>query len=606
MRRVSQTSLASSAYPSMSGNRYEHALGAMHLTREAWSRAWLNADSSVRDKFQDEIYRALVRDAARSDECTKRWVDGRSHFDDDFEHQVGIAVGAVALLHGVGQTPFSHALEDFFERHLGDVVLEGDGAAIEDWEGFRSRIGQCYFHEVAGLRLLAQIPSTHHADVPWALVQAIAQDFGTGTWSACLHGLISGDVDTDRLDYLLRDAARSGSEFGAFDHARLIHSLELHHRDDDCGWQIGFGLRARSAIESFLTQRLQYNRWIAFHPNVVAVNGFLEDALEQLVELARSATVDARTRELFRRLTPNLNYIAPTSASTRTILSRHGATKAELAKLSTEAQLDDLSVALQAEVDDSTVVEWMKGAASVSRALLHDDNLAGGVRRQLVRYLALYEAVLHNADNWVPAWKTEEAYEDVATRLAGPTVKALRSVMSGIVTRSGAQTRGGDMSLATSAQKLQQVITAFDRDPLIGINRLAHLLMDGETKAASYSAARALSSRLTAVTGSTMESAEGFWKVAYAQIRPSRANDLAVPVFDGNRPFKIADSSPLVQSLAAVEQKRVQLFAYYVTPHNDHLRGVDLATFASVLRDQFVERFPSVVESVLSSNILAA
>jgi HD superfamily phosphohydrolase len=606
MRRISQTSLALSTYPSMSGNRFEHALGAMHLTREAWSRAWLNSDSSVRDKFQDEIYRALVPQAFRSDECTKRWVNSRSRFVEDFEHHVGIAVGAVALLHGVGQTPFSHALEDFFERHLGDVVLDGDAAAIDDWESFRSRIGKSYFHEVAGLRLLAQIPSTHHADVPWALVQAIAQDFGTGSWAACLHGLVSGDVDTDRLDYLLRDAARSGSEFGAFDHARLIHSLELHFRDDGGGWQIGFGLRARSAIESFLTQRLQYNRWIAFHPNVVAVNAFLEDALELLVELPGSPAVDARTRELFRRLRPNLNYVAPTSASTRAILSRHGATRAELAKLSADAELDDLSIALQAEVDDCTVIEWMKGAASVSRALLHDDGLAGGVRRQLVRYLALYEAVLHSAANWVPAWKTEEAYDDVANRIAGPMIEALRSVMSGIVTRSGVQPRACDMSLATSAQKIQQVITAFDADPVTGLNRLAHLLMDGETKAASYSAAREISGRLTSITASSMESAEGFWKVAYAQIKPSRPNELAVPVFDGNRPFKIAESSPLIQSLAVVDAKRVQLFAYYVTPHHDHLSGVDLAVFASVLRDEFVERFPSVVESVLSSNILAA
>src|SRR5215207_11011224 len=35
MRRIGQTSLSSSVYPSMSGNRYEHALGAMHLSREA-------------------------------------------------------------------------------------------------------------------------------------------------------------------------------------------------------------------------------------------------------------------------------------------------------------------------------------------------------------------------------------------------------------------------------------------------------------------------------------------------------------------------------------------------------------------------------------------
>src|SRR5215207_2354792 len=489
MRRIGQTSLSSSVYPSMSGNRYEHALGAMHLSREAWSRAWLNSDSSVREQFQDEVYAALTEPDSLVDECTRRWVNSKAKFVAEFEFQVGLAIGAVALLHDLGHTPFSHALEDFFERHLGDVVLEQDFEATSEWEAFRAQLGKSSFHEVAGLRLLAQIPSTYHSDLPWSLVEEIARDFGAGTWSACLHGLVAGEVDTDRLDYLLRDAARSGTEFGAIDHARLLHSLELHRRDNGGGWQIGFGLRARSAIESFLTQRLQYYRWVAFHPNVVALNAFLEDALEVLVELASPASPDRRTRELFARLRPNLNYVALTSASTRKILARHGATTSELNRLSSEGQLDQQSVALQAEVDDSTITEWMKGAASKCRALVNDDSLSGRVRKPLVRYLALYEAVVHSSTNWVPAWKTEEAYENVARRLAQPLSQALRSVLSAIVARSGAGREDVDLlALATAAEKLKKIITGLHDDPLTGMNRLAHLIMDGETKAPSYAA----------------------------------------------------------------------------------------------------------------------
>jgi HD superfamily phosphohydrolase len=603
MRRIGRTSLTSSVYPSMSGNRYEHALGAMHLSREAWSRAWLNSDASVREQFQDEVHAALTaRDVAR-DACTKRWVHNRAKFENEFEYQVGLAIGAVALLHDLGHTPFSHALEDFFERHLGDVVLEGDFEATGEWESFRARLGKSSFHEVAGLRLLAQIPATYHADLPWALVGAIARDFGSGSWSASLHGLVAGEVDIDKLDYLLRDAARCGTEFGAIDHARLLHSLELHLRDDGGGWQIGLGLRARSAVESFLTQRLQYYRWVGFHPSVVAMNAFLEDALELLVELGTAGASDRRTHEVFARLRPNLNYVAPTSASTRKILARYGATPAELARLSSERQLDEQSAALQAEVDDSTVIEWMKAAASVGRAMVDDDGLAGRVRKPLVRYLALYEAVVHNAPNWVPAWKTEEAYEDVAHRLAQPLSAALRAVLGALVARSEAGT-GADLSLATAARKLKKILGAIQDDPLVGMNRLAHLLMDGETKAPGYATARGMSERLTALTASAMGSWEGFWRIAYAQTAPYGAGESGVPLFDGNEPFAIAASSPLIQSLAAVEEKRIQLFAYYVTPHAAHLQGVDLATFAVELRDRFVERFPAVVEGVLSSNYL--
>jgi hypothetical protein len=47
-------------------------------------------------------------------------------------------------------------------------------------------------------------------------------------WPDVLHSIVAGEVDVDRLDYVMRDAQKAGTEFGAIDYARLIDALELH------------------------------------------------------------------------------------------------------------------------------------------------------------------------------------------------------------------------------------------------------------------------------------------------------------------------------------------------------------------------------------------
>ena len=55
----------------------------------------------------------------------------------------------------------------------------------------------------------------------------LADRSGSG-WAYCLHSLIDSQFDVDRLDYLLRDAANAGTEYGGIDTTRLLQSLELH------------------------------------------------------------------------------------------------------------------------------------------------------------------------------------------------------------------------------------------------------------------------------------------------------------------------------------------------------------------------------------------
>ena len=121
LRNISQNARANRRYPSLTGSRYEHALGTMHLAVAAWQSAWRTCDEEVRLAFAREVI-SEVRAAPEPDPCTAHWVSGADVEDtpmwQDFPRVIGLAVAAVGLLHDVGHPPFSHVLERFYQERI--------------------------------------------------------------------------------------------------------------------------------------------------------------------------------------------------------------------------------------------------------------------------------------------------------------------------------------------------------------------------------------------------------------------------------------------------------------------------------------------------------
>jgi HD superfamily phosphohydrolase len=108
-------------------------------------------------------------------------------------------VRAAALLHDIGHGPYSHNLEA--------VVYRRTGKYHDD------------VHELVSVGPVARVLTDNGLD-PDRIADLIA---GEGE----LGQLVSGELDVDRMDYLVRDAHHTGVPYGTIDHERLIRELRF-------------------------------------------------------------------------------------------------------------------------------------------------------------------------------------------------------------------------------------------------------------------------------------------------------------------------------------------------------------------------------------------
>ena len=241
LRYVRQLGHAFLVYPGATHTRFEHALGAFHLTRRA-----LGA-------LEERGELAAVPEAAQ------------------------VAARLAALLHDIGHYPFSHALEEAGFPH----------------------------HEQLGVQRLAREPlagvltATGLPDLA-ARVGA----FITGTSASPLKGLISGSLDLDKIDYLSRDARMCGVPYGAVDVDRLLASLTLIETRPG-KLELGVQEKGISALESLLFAKYQMYRNVYWHHAVRSATCMFKRAVRAAVAagtLSHAEVADATDDGLTERL----------------------------------------------------------------------------------------------------------------------------------------------------------------------------------------------------------------------------------------------------------------------------------------------------------------
>jgi len=202
LRYVRQLGHAFLVYPGATHSRFEHALGAYHLTRRAL--ATLESRGELTGISEDD--------------CT--------------------AVTFAALLHDVGHYPFSHSLEE---------------------AGFPSHEAQGEARLTSGV-LLDRLRAIGGAEFP-ARVAALIRSRSASP----LQGLISGTLDLDKIDYLCRDSRMCGVPYGTVDVDRLLGSVIMLPAGPAGTRTLGVQDKGESALESLLFAKYQMYRNVYWH-----------------------------------------------------------------------------------------------------------------------------------------------------------------------------------------------------------------------------------------------------------------------------------------------------------------------------------------------------
>jgi len=259
LHNVRQMAIAYLVYPGALTTRFVHCVGVMHVASKMIRN--LHENSSA------EIFATLFPDFKGT---------GFSRLEQ--------TVRLAALLHDVGHGPFSHVSEQVMEKCLTEAEKTQAAKIFQDKDFHAHEYCSIKLiqHEIGGL--LAEEDSGYVANV-CALIakESFSSELGESVDGLTIaRQLISGQLDADRMDYLLRDAYATGVTYGSIDADRILLNLMIR-KDKTDRFHIAVHERALSAIEDMLDARFKMYKWVYRHHLVVSVSELLRKALDDFV-----------------------------------------------------------------------------------------------------------------------------------------------------------------------------------------------------------------------------------------------------------------------------------------------------------------------------------
>ncbi len=243
LARISQLGLVSLVYPAANHTRHEHSLGVYRM-------ALLYLDRLA----EDERFAAAV-----TPQAAERFA-------------------VAALLHDLGHWPFCHPIEDIqlrqtptHELFANSFLLEGELADLlrDEWDVQPREI----------VDLLTGKPKDR--------------------CDRLLRSMLSGPIDVDKMDYLMRDSLHAGVPYGRnFDQPRLIQSLCL----SEAGDRLAITDKGKTAAEMMVFARYVMFSEVYWHHAVRSATAMLQRAffalhphldLDALFRLTEQPMVDA-------------------------------------------------------------------------------------------------------------------------------------------------------------------------------------------------------------------------------------------------------------------------------------------------------------------------
>jgi HD superfamily phosphohydrolase len=228
LRDISQLGFVHLVYPGARHSRFEHSLGVYHLAKQFLVRL-LKSDPPL--ELEDEDIRVFL---------------------------------AATLLHDIGHYPFSHTLEElmpFFVSHE-----KRARRLIEDPAGSISRVLRQELN-VDPVRVANVIDySTKARQIPQR--------------DMLLANILSGTLDPDKIDYLLRDSLFCGVPFGeSVNRDRLIKAIKYDPRRR----RLAITSKGVSAVESLVFTNYLMYRNVYWHHAVRSATAMFKRSVQDIL-----------------------------------------------------------------------------------------------------------------------------------------------------------------------------------------------------------------------------------------------------------------------------------------------------------------------------------
>src|SRR6266851_425798 len=250
LRHIKQLGFGELAFPGATHTRLAHSLGAMHVSSRLFdavaARSTLGAQALTR-------FRAAVR--------------------------------AAVLCHDLGHMPLSHASEQ--------IAPPRQQLGLPEWiPGARSRASHEDFTAKIVLdSSLAEV--IHRSFAKYDITPESIASLITGAsaprggefvdrgidWAPLLKALVAGELDADRMDYLLRDSFYTGVNYGRYDLDWIVQNLSPAEKDGKA--HLALSRAAVFAFEDFLLSRYHMFVSVYYHQTTVSFDYMLRRYYEE-------------------------------------------------------------------------------------------------------------------------------------------------------------------------------------------------------------------------------------------------------------------------------------------------------------------------------------
>ncbi|MGK0525485.1 MAG: HD superfamily phosphohydrolase [Pseudomonadales bacterium] len=319
LRNICQNDILSLVFPGATHSRFLHSIGVMHVGTRMF-RSMIDAYLRER-QLSDQTDLSLSQlDAIDYLAKTIRLGcllhdSGHSSFSHQFTQAQRIRdlmsrSGRFAdLWEGVDYSAYHSAEPEELEHEHYSVRVAHDVLSAVDLES-----AGLYAQDIIGIMETTEVTPSEtfcrHARTFWGFIagkdaeaESLISENIPQLVLGLLSSIVSGEIDADRADYMLRDGFHSSVTIGGFNLDHLLSNLRIGWDESEPWLGLAITQKGLGALEDFVYSRYQMYRKVYAHKTALGFDWLLREAINEVLE-------DPESFEWIDTCLSNMRYFA--------------------------------------------------------------------------------------------------------------------------------------------------------------------------------------------------------------------------------------------------------------------------------------------------------